>query len=189
MCECVLYFFFVCIVLCMYVLLFVCMLSPYFLRSSYVVMSTMRSWWAMYSPLNAGHLFNMCALDSNCWFGSHRERLYWVGSACSLALITNFRMPALTAGLCSAECDTAGSAHCRHASCEWRCCRISCMSGCPAFFCNRHDVESLQHAHLSPWLAPRWRLPVLRLCVSNLAVCYCYCTNHSDLGPLSRKHR
>ena len=114
------------------IFLFVCIvLSPCTLRSSFAVMSTMRSWRAVYSPLNAGQPFNMCAVDSNClllcnkqngswWFGNHSERLYWVGSACSLALITNLRMPALTAGFWSAECETAGSAHCRHASLPWR---------------------------------------------------------------------
>jgi hypothetical protein len=61
----------------------------------------------------------------------------------------------------------------------------TCMSGCTAFCWNCHDVESLQHAHLSPWLTPRWRLPVLRLCVSNLDVWYCYYTNHSDQANLS----
>ena len=95
-------------IVCMY-----CALSPYTSRSSFAVRSTTRSWWAMCSPLNAGHPFIMCAVDSNClslcnkltgsWrFGNHRKRLYWVGSACSLALITHFGMPALTAGLWSA---------------------------------------------------------------------------------------
>ena len=80
-----------------------------------------------------------------------------MGSACSLALITNLRMPALTAGFWSADCETAGSAHCRHASSPSNHAVVSegvvgchtCMSGCPAFCWHRHDVESLQHAHLS----------------------------------------
>ena len=73
-------------------------------------------------------------------------------------------MPVLTAGLWSAEWETAGSAHCRHASLPCTAGSPSnravvsegvvgfhtCMSGCPAICWNCHDVESLQHAHLNP---------------------------------------
>ena len=63
----------------------------------------------------------------------------------------------------------------------------TCVSGCPAFCWHRHDAESLQRAHWSPWSPPSlFSLPVLHWCGSSSVIyCYYHYTNHWDQANLS----